>query len=879
MLPLQVAGRHGSYATQFWKSSPAWTAVASRLRSRADVRVAYSRKALDRRLVLPLDSHNWIRALEVLNAGYARLGRTPEHFQSVLRDMVDHHEPYSSRVGHAPASRSPSSPADAQRTSAPAAASLPDLLAAVDALRDRAYAGEIPTNRSLWVTFVWAYCALDQPSSALHTYHLATRRLRFSAATTQHMAGMLLPVLCRHGQLEEATVLYESHLMAGGGGSLSTSSSSPATDDTAHPRSRVADAEARRWLAEAAARRGQWQSVQAFSTVGSGACSPGDAALAPRSTIHSLFHDTASTATQDTGRGGVRNRADAHPLGEMTSTAAVAATATKAVFSNSLPALHTLSPEAVRQLFRSLCRDGSAASMDASLHDALACWAHLYGPLPGCASAAREEAHSECTVSRCSSHDSHTRLPPLDDVHELLNVLAGHRRWEDALAVFCSLFLPEPAQVYLSATSAGEAHSPASPVADAPAALRSTRAPSPPPPPRLPLDGVSLNILFSALPAAAAPLIVRVPDTPRRPPSPTTSTTAVPSAAAAVAGVEEGVLLRLSASAVPVVVVRLLDDLLQHRDDMVLTDHVMAAVGPALLQLGQAERVFDLLACTPMMLSAAQRKAPVYVSREHHSLQSDLVTLGYAAFALCASPQRRHEMVRRLPHLFPPEVVRRFAVAGAGEGEPADRVASLEGPHVQTKEAGVGSAGSADAATHVSHNTQRDISRTDVEDGQAPSREARVPSLLDLQWRRDAASSSASSSQRRQARGAGGVAAQTSRRSGAATLTALADDAMRRDFVRLHERRRDAFTGSHADAERDPRPIPRGLHDHASGWDFFGRGGEMVFANHRRTPHPFTMQPKVMRDLRDPHRSWNPRRNSSLAHRENVIKWNGKSAV
>ncbi|KAG5479055.1 hypothetical protein LSCM1_02899 [Leishmania martiniquensis] len=899
MQPVQVAGRHGSYATQFWKPS-AWTATTSRFRNRAAMRAAYSRKALDRRLVLPLDSHNWVRSLEVLNAGYARLGRTPEHFQKVLRDMVEHHGPYAGCFTLSSAALARASPTQSPRCANNAetgglegrgdeppssAAETPagskeaaDIVPAVDALRDQAYAGEIPSNRSLWVTLVWSYCALDQPIGALETFHLATRRFSFSFATMQHMATLLMPVLCQHAHLEEAIELYETYLKSDGGDKGLREAQA-----LSHHRSRIEDADARRWLAEAAARRGDWKLAQRFASATNWSArgapvAKGDpdppSGLPTRPSIGSLFNDAAAPVTP------ALSRENAHPFASVEDTGTEGShqvAARTATASSPLPMLQTLSRKAVRQLFRSLCRGDRDSTSPSPLCDALCCWEHLYGPVAGSEFAAEADTVGS---RRDRSHNSPTRPPPLEDVHELLNLFAVHGLWKDALFTFCHLFLNRSATVYLSATPTGlcslshSGENGACPASASPHGESTVTAPV------LRLDAITLNVLFSSLPAAAAPLLVRarkaVPNSrmtdgegrDQLPQSPRTDTDS------------QGYELRLSASAIPVTVVRLLDDLLL-RDDMMVTDLVMAAVGPALLQVGQSERAFDLLARTPMMVAASQRRAPVCVSTEHQTLEAELVTLAHAAFALCSSSAQRHEMVRLLPHLFPPEVVRRFATDE--ERSVLSSGAAIEGrvelgkcpqlalaPTTAANTAAVNHPSPPHGSTDEhSCCTSADSSPTPC---RADPRRKATLSLLDMKCRAASAGAAVSG-------GRLSVAARPGRRSSAATLTSLADDAMRRDFVRLHERRRDAFTGSHADAERDPRPIPKGLHDHASGWDFFGRGGEMVFSNHKRTPHPFTMQPKVMRDLRNPYRGWSPRRNSSLAHKENVIKWNGNSAV
>ena len=909
MLQSQVAGRHGSYATQFWRSS-----VTPHYRSRAAMRVAYSRKAIHRRLVLPLDSHNWVRSLEVLNAGYAKLGRTPEHYQAVLRDMVEHHGAYAELASDKkpPSSqqptdqaagevdRFPSSTASVSSPLSTSTAAAEGILPAIDSLRDKAYAGEIPSNGSLWVTLVWAYCRVQQPQTALEAFHQARRRFRFSMPTLQHMAELLLPVLCRHGLLDEATVLYEDYLK-------------PSTGDTTEHRSSVGaqgrrssidDAEARRWLAEAAARQGDWRKTQEFAAtaaMGSLAAdsSSRDGLEFHRPTINSLFHSHESSAFAGKDAAAVAAApGSAVPLKHVKTDE----NTLPASSHTSLPVLSTLSPVAVRRLFQSLCRGGAtdtrsrrtrasptAAAVSGSeptpppqqqqqqrcLANALACWEHLYGPFPSTLTGDNE---TFAAASRAR------RTPPIQDVHELLNLFAAHGCWEAVLEFFCVAFLHCPSSVYRNATPAALRSSMQEgvvlPAADDDAkgetvlhrGLSSSSASLFPYDAELPLDAVTLNLVFACLPNAADPLQLR--------------TRALNS------NDESGRVLTLPAAARPVTVVSLLDDLLTLRDDMVLTDIVMSVVGPALLQVGQVERLFELLVRTPMMVRARERKAALQLSSQEQAMKSLFAALGYAAFALCRSEARGLDMVRRMPHLFPPEVVRRVATSVESRtstttsSSASAALAVLEGPVVvvagESHSHPARSTLGTDAGEKTTTSSSSSLSSSTGSES-ACAATAAAPSLLDRRWglytdpvhtsppRESAALSSQSH--------AAGAPHRSGRKSSAALLTSLADDAMRRDYLRLQETRHAAFTGSHTEAERDPRPIPKGLHDHASGWDFFGRGGEKVFANHKRTANPLTMRPKIMRALRNPYRGWNPRQNSSLAHKENVIKWNGKSAV
>ncbi|KPI85824.1 hypothetical protein ABL78_5128 [Leptomonas seymouri] len=863
MLLSQIAGRHGSYATQFWRSSG-----APRYHNRAGMRIAYSRKAINRRLVLPLDSHNWMRSLEVLNAGYARLGRTPQHYQAVLRDMVEHHGAYAELKDSTPATLKKnqlSSDAEAVSSTHSTSAAAASVLPAIDSLRAKAYAGEIPSNVSLWVTLVWSYCALQRPQEALDAFHQARRRFQLSVLTLQHMAELLLPLLCRHGQLDEATSLYEEFLKPNAATTAPCGSPLPA-DTTG--RSKFDDAEARRWLAEAAAHQGDWKNTLLFAATAVGVedntvkvgAAKGEMTTAGlrRPTINSLFRhpESSATNTQSSPSATTQLRENQTRLQQHDTTLSKPPRSS----SSTPPALSTLSPSAVRHLFHSLCREAATAASTATtatvmregepnfVADALACWEHLYGPLP------------TASVKTCAGTNSNAttidppkrQTPPLRDVHELLNLQASCGRWEALLCFFSVVFLHRPSSVYLTATpyelrnrKDGITAAVAS-YTDNPFACETAPASFFPYEEDLPLDEVTLNLVFASLPRATEPL--RLCTSP-----------------AASKGSSEG--LTLPASARPVTVVRLLDDLLTYRDDMMLTDIVMAAVGPALLQVGQNDRAFELLVRTPMMVRARERKAALQLSSYQNELKSVLVSVGYAAYALCRSEAQRLEMVRRLPHLFPPEVVRRLATeagsdvsllaqGGACASSPA--LAALEGPVVTMP-------------IEAAPSLEADASRTTASAAGANL------SLLDRRWELYADPARTRQADEVFHATMGRAAHRRGRPS--ATLTSLADDAMRRDYLRLQETRHVAFTGSHTDANRDPRPIPKGLHDHASGWDFFGRGGEKVFANHKRTPHPLTMRPKVMRDLRNAYRGWNPRQNSSLAHKENVIKWNGKSAV
>ncbi|EAN89196.1 hypothetical protein C3747_22g332 [Trypanosoma cruzi] len=205
MKGLQKAARHGNYATQFWTrpDHPPY-------RTRRAMLTAHSRKAIKRRLVLPLDAHDWGRALEVLDAGYARLGRTAEDYQRVIRGVANETAP--------------------QRRG--------DALHTLNALRDKAYMGEIGSS-GLWVTLVWAYARLRYPREGYECLLQGERRFCFSPLTKQHLGETLLPLLAEHGMLDEVKYVVENFMGTGG---------------SRHDRARVASI-----LAEAAARSGSWE--------------------------------------------------------------------------------------------------------------------------------------------------------------------------------------------------------------------------------------------------------------------------------------------------------------------------------------------------------------------------------------------------------------------------------------------------------------------------------------------------------------------------------------------------------------------------------------------------------------------------------------------
>eukprot|EP00796_Vickermania_ingenoplastis_P010224 gene10224-7166_t len=617
-----VAGRHGSYMTQFYRPA------ARVFPTREARQLAVSRKSVERALVLPLDAGNWSRALEVLGARYARLGRTPEHYQRVIRVMV---------------SRALQDDGAASRTAAG------EVGAALDRLRDAAYAGDIPSSGSLFVTLVWAYSAVGLPDEAAEAFLQGERRKGFSAATRREMLQALVPLLCRRGRRDAALEI------------LRVSGADPGQYQEA--------------LAEAAALNGRWRDVlpSPVTTVGTGCSTTLSSALRPLSTA----------------------------------------------------ALHEMLGSALEER---------------AVEPAVAMWDELYRRRRLPVTGADFHALLDC-LGACGDHPALIRwftaaYLPAEPIEPFApgNRALGNTGWRDAPGGF---YLPPAAQLK---------------------------------PLGLSLTPVALNGAFISFPLTA------------------TATA--------------GPLSRLPCEvAEPDRLVRLLDTILQHRDDAVVTGYMMTRVGPALAQLGRFERALALLRGVALL----QPDAAAPNSTAERRLQRELVQVVYAIHAALQERQvAETAAVTSLPHLFP-LAVRRSLVSPAAPLSDAARLDAVESrPFTSLR----------------------------------PSRDRYLPSR----------STSA--------------------------LSEATEAEMKANL--LAQRRRTSFSG---DAERDPRPAPRGLHDPASGWNYFGRGGEMVFSNSRRTPHPFSGHPKVMRARTNPFRSWRLRENSSAAHKENVIKWNGRSSV
>ncbi|ORC87908.1 uncharacterized protein TM35_000191520 [Trypanosoma theileri] len=711
---MQKVGRHGSYATQFWTRP-----TRPPHRTRHAVLTAHSRKALQRRLVLPIDAHDWQRALEVLNARYARLGRTPEDYQRVIRGLATAVSPQQRR--HA--------------------------LYTLEALRDKAYAGEIVTSGSFWVTLVWAYAQLRFPNEAYTCLLQAERRCQLSPLTRQHMAETLLPLLAESGMLTEVKYMVENFLNAGG---------------SRQERARVISL-----VAEAAARSGSW-------------------ATAITSLQKEISIMTEETVTSMEGNMNSTVNTTPRTLSSLFVNKEVVSVSEKA--SHSPQEVLQVSTEALRSMMSSMSDDGQWMM-------ALHCLRELQQRSSSNVSkinlsiGKNTETYNDDT-DNVSNLKKDEELPMLseDELQRLLNCLGSKERWEEAIRVFISYY-----------------------------GLNKT------PSERIPrsLHVLTLNLLFSSFPRESR-VVTLVEDDQE-------------------GGEEEGkvtnnnnnkrrgsIQLQMEVLRHPQEAIALLNQLFSERDDVVVTDRMMAAVGPALLQLGHWERALHLLRQTP---SLSSRKVEKTSTEANRCLREQLMALLYYLHH-AISLEARFYTLYHFPFAFPKELFQ-------GLPPPSELASYLKEMKQQEKK------------EEMEERVKKSIQ-------EKREQELTVSSKLpeSLKYRPFA----------------------SRRRSNIVQNTEKHDDELKHRLTSLYTNRKMAFP-ENWDAESDPRPPPKGLHDQASGWNFYGRGGEMVFANHKRTAHPFTLHPKVMRSLADPYRGWSLKQNSCWGHRERVRKWNGHSAV
>ncbi|KAH8618794.1 hypothetical protein ERJ75_000238900 [Trypanosoma vivax] len=338
-----------------------------------------------------------------------------------------------------------------------------------------------------------------------------------------------------------------------------------------------------------------------------------------------------------------------------------------------------------------------------------------------------------------------------------------------------------------------------------------------------PLHPIGLNLVFASFPRTHGTVTVLVPDegellTPRR------EVGELRPQGEANGEKRRPVDLEMDTLHCPHEVVALLDKLFNERDDVVATDCMIATVAPALLQLGDWSRALHLVRqapCLSLSTSTLERRQAFESLDTRRRIRQALVSLCYYMLSNL-SIEGRCYLLNYFPHIFP-EVLFRH----------------LPAPAELTK------------FIRQRQNVPEDVAensgsvKTELKTKMSPSTSGNFTSK---------------------------------RRSFFTQHTEKMNTTLKQQFAELYIASKRASYHS-GDPHRDPRPQPKGLHDTANGWNFYGRGGEMVFMNHKRTAHPFSMHPKVMRSLSDPHRSWAPRLNSCWAHRERVRKWNGYSSV
>ncbi|KAH9600500.1 hypothetical protein LSM04_002708 [Trypanosoma melophagium] len=717
---MQKAGRHGSYATQFWTRS-----THPPHRTRHDMLKAHSRKSLQRRLVLPLDAHDWQRALEVLHARYARLGRTPEDYQRVIRGLASATSPH-------------------QRNSA---------LQTLDALRDKVYAGEMVTSGGLWVTLVWAYAQLRFPNEGYTCLLQADRRCQLSPLTRQHMAETLLPLLAEFGMLQEVKYVVEHFLNEVG---------------SRRERARIVNL-----IAEAAARSGLWTSaisslqkeisIVTEGTVTSAEGSTSSSVKSTPRTLSSLFIKEAVNVSEKV--------------------------------SNSSQKDLQLSTEALRSMMCSMADDGQWIMALQCLRELQQRSSSSNVSLLDASVGKNTETYNNDDTNDVSNLNKHQELPNFseDELQRLLNCLGAGERWEEAIRTFMSYY-----------------------------GMNKTLSK------RLPrsLHALTLDLLFSSFPRERRDVILVEDD--QEVSDADVSIVSSPSRQEAANNKIRGSIeLRLEVLHHPHEAIAVLDQLFGERDDVVVTDRMMAAVGPALLQLGHWERALHLLRQTPSLTSRRVKETSTEANR---CLRDQLVALLYYLHH-AVSLEARFYTLYHFPFAFPKELFQ-------GLPPPSELASYLKEIQKQQQQE--------EKEVRLKNMEQKREEKSTVS-----------PKLPESFISRPFASR---------------------RRSNIVQNTEKHDDELKRRLTSLYTNRNLAFPNNW-DPNSDPRPPPKGLHDQASGWNYYGRGGEMVFANHKRTAHPFTLHPKVMRSLADPYRGWSLKQNSSWAHRERVRKWNGHSAV
>nr|CCC91374.1 conserved hypothetical protein [Trypanosoma congolense IL3000] len=697
---LQKAGRHSGYSTQFWLKP------RTSYRTRRDVLTAHSVKSLQRRLVLPLENGDWSRALEVLGARYALLGRATLDYQRVIRGIAgDNASPTRVQSG----------------------------VRLLNSLRDEIYATDMAAD-SVWVTLLWAYVQLRRPIEGYECLLQAKRRVRLSPLTWHYMGETLLPLLAELGMLAETKYVLENFMQVGG--------------------SRIERERVAVLVAEAAARSGSW--VDAVGALGKNSdCSsfeefntnvppPGTRTLSSLFAAVAVDSEHCSSHMSD-GKGpreDEKKKFSAEALRSM-----MCAMADDGQWALALKCLYEL------QERQRIFTQGSSQAVASSSTSA--------------------EVVTHTPTSKGHEGDSSHSVRLTDgEISRLLNALGSQQRWTEAVNLFSRYYLIEGSIPYVHEGQ--------------------------------PLKPLTVNLLFSSFPREWKEFVLTDPLKGVRSPQARVKEDELQGAGHMGSS---PLVVQLSVMHHPQQIVALLDRILFERDDAVITDCVMATVGPALLQVDQWDRALHLLGQAPCLsrTRVKEQNEQVESKETRRRIREQLVALLLYVCSEVSSEAACYTLLH-FPHVFPPEVFH-----------------SLPPPE--------------EIASRMRQGC----------DGKIEERR---------KYRRFSSQRSSCIVQH----------------------TEQMDNELKQRLTSLHENGSNVFRVG-VDPDRDPRPPPKGLHDKANGWNFFGRGGEMVFTNHKRTAHPFTMHPKVMRSLADPYRGWGLRQNSCWAHRERVKKWNGHSAV
>lgn len=100
---------------------------------------------LDRRLMLPMEEGNWMRALEVMHSRGGKGGLRPDHYEQLIRSVVTD----LTKKGYGPSGKST------------------EPHGVIELVRSMACADSIPNSRGLFLSIIQAYCALGMVTQAL----------------------------------------------------------------------------------------------------------------------------------------------------------------------------------------------------------------------------------------------------------------------------------------------------------------------------------------------------------------------------------------------------------------------------------------------------------------------------------------------------------------------------------------------------------------------------------------------------------------------------------------------------------------------------------------------------------------------------------------